>query len=264
MVIYLTIDVLVCREKSWDDCLILKPRGMARGRTMEFAARGGHLGGIPRKLTISAVGSFAKVMTTLLNNTSVHNGETLLHLVRSRPLGVPLLTVSNHMSTLDDPLMWGFKGFPVTDAKLARWVLAAEDICFKNTVMSYFFRLGKCIPISRGGGVYQKHMDEALERLTDGEWLHTFPEGKVSQQDVSIRRLKWGTASLIARAPLTPIVLPIVHHGFHKEFELVCMISLIDLKRRGALHNIASQIILEHHGSFHFQVQIFLFLNRIP
>lgn len=43
---------------------------------------------------------------------------------------------------LDDPLMWGFKGFPVTDAKLARWVLAAEDICFKNTVMSYFFRLG--------------------------------------------------------------------------------------------------------------------------
>lgn len=66
---------------------------------MEFAARGGHLGGIPRKLTIFAVGSFAKVMTTLLNNTSVHNGETLLHLVRSRPLGVPLLTVSNHMST---------------------------------------------------------------------------------------------------------------------------------------------------------------------
>ncbi|CAO2831356.1 unnamed protein product [Amaranthus hypochondriacus] len=183
---------------------------------MEFAARGGHLGGIPRKLTIFAVGSFAKVMTTLLNNTSVHNGETLLHLVRSRPLGVPLLTVSNHMSTLDDPLMWGFKGFPVTDAKLARWVLAAEDICFKNTVMSYFFRLGKCIPITRGGGIYQKHMDEALERLTDGEWLHTFPEGKVSQQDVSIRRLKWGTASLIARAPLTPIVLPIVHHGFHK------------------------------------------------
>lgn len=112
--------------------------------------------------------------------------------------------------------MWGFKGFPTADAKLERWVLAAEDICFKNTVLSYFFRLGKCIPITRGGGIYQEHMNEALDRLGDGEWLHTFPEGKVSQDDVPIRRLKWGTASLIARAPVTPIVLPIIHHGFEK------------------------------------------------
>lgn len=36
------------------------------------------------------------------------------------------------------------------------------------------------------------------------------------QEDAPIRRLKWGTASLIARAPCTPIVLPIVHHGFEK------------------------------------------------
>lgn len=46
--------------------------------------------------------------------------------------------------------------------------------------------------------------------------LHTFPEGKVCQEDAPIRRLKWGTASLIARAPVTPIVLPIVHRGFEK------------------------------------------------
>lgn len=44
--------------------------------------------------------------------------------------------------------------------------------------------------------------------------LHTFPEGKVTQDDVPIRRLKWGTASLIVRSPVTPIVLPIVHRGF--------------------------------------------------
>ncbi|KAI7979909.1 N-acylphosphatidylethanolamine synthase [Camellia lanceoleosa] len=120
------------------------------------------------------------------------------------------------MSTLDDPVMWGFKGFPIMDAKMARWVLAAEDICFKNRVLSYFFRLGKCIPITRGGGIYQEHMNEALDRLSYGEWLHTFPEGKVSQRNEPIRRLKWGTASLIARAPVTPIVLPIVHHGFQE------------------------------------------------
>lgn len=43
-----------------------------------------------------------------------------------------------------------------------------------------------------------------------------FPEGKVSQTNAPIRRLKWGTASLIARAPITPIVLPIAHCGFEK------------------------------------------------
>ncbi|XP_044465119.1 N-acylphosphatidylethanolamine synthase-like isoform X1 [Mangifera indica] len=186
------------------------------GRKMEWAAQANHMGGLPRKLVFMAVGAFAKTVANFLNTTYVHNADTLIRLVHSRPCGVPLLTVSNHMSTLDDPVMWGFKGFPTVDAKLARWVLAAEDICFKNPPFSYVFRLGKCIPITRGGGIYQEHMNEAIKRLSDGEWLHTFPEGKVSQEDAPIRRLKWGTASLIDRAPVTPIVVPIVHHGFQE------------------------------------------------
>ncbi|EMS49070.1 Putative lysophosphatidylcholine acyltransferase [Triticum urartu] len=117
---------------------------------------------------------------------------------------------------IDDPFMWGFKGFPITDSKLARWVLTAEDICFRNVFMSYMFRLGKCVPITRGAGIYQDHMNEALEVLSTGSWLHSFPEGKVAQDHQPIRRLKWGTASLIVRAPVTPIVLPIVHTGFEK------------------------------------------------
>ncbi|KAL5713696.1 hypothetical protein ACHQM5_015749 [Ranunculus cassubicifolius] len=183
---------------------------------LDWAARSSHLNGIPRKLVIGAVGAFGKLTATVLNSTTVHNSETLLHLVRSRPPGTPLITVSNHMSTLDDPVMWGFKGFPICDPKLARWVLAAEDICFRNPFLAYFFRLGKCIPITRGGGIYQEHMNEAIERLHHGGWLHTFPEGKVSQEDGPLRRLKWGTASLIERATVTPIVLPIVHQGFEK------------------------------------------------
>lgn len=119
------------------------------------------------------------------------------------------------MTTLDDPLMWGVKGF-TSDPNLARWILAADDICFTNPIFSYFFRLGKCIPITRGAGIYQPHMYEALDRLNEGEWLHTFPEGKISQENGPIRRLKWGVASLIARAAVPPIVLPICHSGFEK------------------------------------------------
>lgn len=137
---------------------------------MEWAARPEHLGGIPRKLLIAIVGTFAKTVSSFLNTTSVHNADTLLHLVRSRPRRVPLITVSNHMSTsahalfvfffsfsfsffmficeckwcsVDDPAMWGFKGFPIFDTQSARWVLAAEDICFRNALYSYIFRVGK-------------------------------------------------------------------------------------------------------------------------
>lgn len=70
------------------------------GRIMEWAARSDHLGGIPRKAVITAVGAFARAVANLCNKTTVHNADTLLTLVRSRPPGVPLITVSNHMSTL--------------------------------------------------------------------------------------------------------------------------------------------------------------------
>ncbi|GLJ23086.1 hypothetical protein SUGI_0435840 [Cryptomeria japonica] len=183
---------------------------------MEWAAKDTHLRGIPRRIVMSAGGAFTKLVTSFLNNTQVHNKDTLLHLIKSRPSGTPLITVSNHMSTLDDPLMWGFKGSPVMDWKRARWTLTAEDICFTNPLLSYFFRLGKCIPITRGAGIYQTNMNEALDRINEGEWLHTFPEGKISQERGPIRRLKWGTASLIVRASVTPIVLPIAHSGFEK------------------------------------------------
>lgn len=68
-------------------------------RTMEWAARGDHLRGVPRKMIITAVGAFAKAVANLLNTTTVYNAETLLRLVRHRPPGLPLITVSNHMST---------------------------------------------------------------------------------------------------------------------------------------------------------------------
>eukprot|EP00249_Psilotum_nudum_P013811 c24527_g1_i2 orf=196-786(-) len=138
---------------------------------MPWAAQPSHLGGIPRRVVFTTVGALSKLWISFLNSTQVHNQQTLFNLVKSRPRGTPLLTISNHMSTLDDPLMWGLRGLPA-DPKLGRWCLAANDICFTNALFSYFFRLGKCIPITRGAGIYQPHMNEALDRLKEGEWVH--------------------------------------------------------------------------------------------
>lgn len=48
-------------------------------------------------------------------------------------------------------------------------VVFIEYCCFAVSKMVTW--TGKCIPITRGGGIYQEHMNEALERLNDGEWV---------------------------------------------------------------------------------------------
>jgi monolysocardiolipin acyltransferase len=55
-------------------------------------------------------------------------------------------------------------------------------------------------------------MNEVLEYLDEGDWLHIFPEGRVNDKNEYIR-LKWGIGRLILDAKVPPIVLPFYHMG---------------------------------------------------
>mmetsp|Transcript_4707 Transcript_4707/g.6185 ORF Transcript_4707/g.6185 Transcript_4707/m.6185 type:complete len:374 (+) Transcript_4707:131-1252(+) len=182
-----------------------------------------------RALTIGSVAAFSTFYLNFLNRVYIKNDDKyqlLLRNILSRPDYQPLLTVSNHASTVDDPSLfisivpWWVNLTP----KLMRWSLCTQDICFKNPMFAAFFGLGKVMPIKRGGGIDQKLLLDFGRRLAAGDWCHTFPEGGTCQtgnlhktrRPTGVGNLKWGTGKLIAHSPTLPIVIPFWHTGMQE------------------------------------------------
>ncbi len=173
-------------------------------------------------------------------------------LADARRDGAPVLTVSNHMSTVDDPVIVSTL-VPLADALRSprafaqghRWGGCSEEICFKNRALASFFGAGKVLPVWRGGGISQDMFAELAAHLeVPGRWVHLFPEGTICQQrllraDVPSRRrdyLRWGVGKMVARATVAvgagrggadgrgggpgPIVVPFYHDGLERALPL--------------------------------------------
>ena len=152
---------------------------------------------------------------------SLHLRFTHLHLLPPtglsshlpRPPHTALLTLSNHSSTIDDPYLitaltpYATLTSPLTPPALSRWSWCTTSICFTSPFRSTLFRLGRILPITRGAGIHQPHMLEALAHLVDGHWLHVFPQGRCvpyaewgeegEEGEEGGEGLKWGAAKLV-------------------------------------------------------------------
>ncbi|RKP26880.1 acyltransferase-domain-containing protein, partial [Syncephalis pseudoplumigaleata] len=161
------------------------------------------------RATLLSVGLASKGFLSAAVRSRVYGLESLVQLLCDVRRTRPVITVANHASSLDDPLLWGY----LPTAMLARpthvrWSLGAKEVCHKNAILDQFFQLGKTLPVVRGDGIYQPAINFALDRLNDGEWIHVFPEARINQAPDMIR-FKWGVARLIMECKQLPIVIPL-------------------------------------------------------
>ncbi|KAJ1380891.1 Tafazzin [Sesbania bispinosa] len=170
-------------------------------------------------VAVPVIGNVCHVFMNGLNRVQVYGLEKLHSPLLQRPKGKPLLTVSNHVASMDDPLIIASLLPPqvLLDAKNLRWTLCATDRCFKNPVTSAFFRSVKVLPVSRGDGIYQEGMDLALSKLNHGGWVHIFPEGSRSRDGgKTMGSTKRGVGRLVLDGDSMPIVVPFVHTGMQE------------------------------------------------
>ncbi|CAN6457269.1 unnamed protein product [Victoria cruziana] len=169
-----------------------------------------------RSLAVPLIGNACHVFMHGFNHVRVYGAEKLHQALLQKRGGKPLLTVSNHVASIDDPFIIASLLPPnvLLDAESLRWTLCATDRCFSNPLMSAFFQCVKVLPVSRGDGVYQKGMDMALSKLNKGGWVHIFPEGTRSRDGGrTLGHPKRGVGRLVMDADEIPLVVPFIHSG---------------------------------------------------
>ncbi|XP_047322393.1 tafazzin [Impatiens glandulifera] len=167
-------------------------------------------------LAAPVFGNVCYVFMHGLNRVQIYGAEKLHQALLNRPTDQALLTVSNHVASMDDPLVVASLLPPsvLFNANKLRWTLCATDRCFRNPATSAFFRCLKVLPVSRGDGIHQKGMDLAISKLNNGDWVHIFPEGTRSRDGgKTMGSAKRGVARLVLDADTIPLVIPFVHIG---------------------------------------------------
>ena len=169
-------------------------------------------------LVCGLLGGISWFITDVLNNTTVYNAHRFHDAYNARPPGQGIITVSNHVTAVDDPgtTMPLIPGSWLLKPEKLRWTLCASDRCFNNPVTSALLTAGRALPVERGKGPLQPAMDAVVRKLERGDWVHMFPEGSRQPYGAGLGQMRPGVGRLIADAVPTPVVVPFYHRGLHQ------------------------------------------------
>jgi monolysocardiolipin acyltransferase len=159
---------------------------------------------------------FSRYVMTRMNRLEIDGRERLESLLAHRSGG--LITYSNHVSILDDPLL--VSNFRLPAYRQIRWIAADALNFFGNSPSAWLFTAGKAVPIMRGAGLDQPGFHFLRERLMEGAWVHIFPEGGRTRDPAALMQpsFKLGLAALMLDT--SPVVLPFYHFGMHEVLPL--------------------------------------------
>jgi len=71
--------------------------------------------------------------------------DRLEHLISNRPKGVPLITYCNHLTVIDDPVIWGGINDKYINPKTFRWTVGAKELCSGKGFLNDFFNSAKVL-----------------------------------------------------------------------------------------------------------------------
>lgn len=168
----------------------------------------------------ATAGIFGKILLTTLNRLHTYQLDILYDAIENRDSSTGLLTVSNHKSVIDDPFLLGaiLPRRILLNPELVRWGFCSLDICFQGALLGRTLRLGKALPIQRRGGIGQHFLRVAGGKLSNGDWVHVFPEGRIRQSGMGY--WKRGVGKLLAMYYEAhqglPLIIPLCHEGIEK------------------------------------------------
>lgn len=157
----------------------MRPRALRQ--TLAAAGAGGGAAAIAcyldddtrRTLTIGTVGTLCRAFILGLNRMTLHD-EHHLRTALDRPKGTALLSVSNHIATIDDPhLLSSIVPYgTLWRGSEMRWGVCASDVCFRDgSILKRLADSAKVLPVQRHGGVWQAELDTVHDKLKDGDWV---------------------------------------------------------------------------------------------
>ncbi|KAB8264389.1 hypothetical protein BDV32DRAFT_117697 [Aspergillus pseudonomiae] len=152
-------------------------------------------------VTVFGVAALCRSFLYTLSRPEVNGLDSFLELLDSRSdpsqRNRGLLTVSNHISVMDDPIMWGFLplrynfGFSNWNR---RWGFGSHDICFQGRPLSLFFTMGQVLPTHRlahspYGGVAQPAVTQAIRLLSKGPFPVNAHKARPERQHWSLQNV---------------------------------------------------------------------------
>ncbi|GFF66833.1 phosphate acyltransferase [Aspergillus lentulus] len=130
--------------------------------------------------TIFGVAALCRSFLFMCSRPEINGLDSFLELLESRQdrsrRTRGLLTVSNHISVMDDPIMWG--AIPLRwnfglSSSNKRWGFGSHDICYQSRPLALFFTMGQVLPTHRlahspYGGLAQPAVTQAIRLLSKG------------------------------------------------------------------------------------------------